>query len=430
MDYVLWLELAVFALAMGLSGFFSSSETSLFSLSNVQLEQMRRDQHPRIAVIQRLLSEPRRLIITILIGNELVNVTASVISAAVLISVLGAENKWLNVFIMVPLLLLFGEITPKVMAIRHNIAFASFESKPIEFFARMIRPVRFVVRAVADRIITLVIGKERSRGNIITEDMVRVLAREAVGDGVLDRLEAQFIEQIFDFGNKTLEDIMTPRSDMFSLPVDMPLEEVTKELSITRHTKIPVYQEEKDNICGILHARDLLGIDAEKFVRDPHSLRDLLHKPYFVPESKLAADLFHTFRERHLSIALTVDEYGGVMGLVTREDLLECIFGEIHSPSDERHQATIKDLGEGLYRVDGKIPVTEFNQAMGSDFSDEWGETIGGLLLHHYGELPHEGAKVEVGDFLFTVSEVEENRMKVVEFQRTPKAAEQEDHEE
>jgi len=118
------------------------------------------------------------------------------------------------------------------------------------------------------------------------------------------------------------------------------------------------------------------------------------------------------------------------MGLVTREDLLECIFGEIHSPSDERHQATIKDLGEGLYRVDGKIPVTEFNQAMGSDFSDEWGETIGGLLLHHYGELPHEGAKVEVGDFLFTVSEVEENRMKVVEFQRTPKAAEQEDHEE
>jgi len=430
MDYVLWLELAVFALAMGLSGFFSSSETSLFSLSNVQLEQMRRDQHPRIAVIQRLLSEPRRLIITILIGNELVNVTASVISAAVLIKVFGAENKWLNVFIMVPLLLLFGEITPKVMAIRHNIAFASFESKPIEFFARMIRPVRFVVRAVADRIITLVIGKERSRGNIITEDMVRVLAREAVGDGVLDRLEAQFIEQIFDFGNKTLEDVMTPRSDMFSLPVDMPLEEVTKELSITRHTKIPVYQEEKDNICGILHARDLLGIDAEKFVRDPHSLQDLLHKPYFVPESKLAADLFHTFRERHLSIALTVDEYGGVMGLVTREDLLECIFGEIHSPSDERHQATIKDLGEGLYRVDGKIPVTEFNQAMGSDFSDEWGETIGGLLLHHYGELPHEGAKVEVGDFLFTVSEVEENRMKVVEFQRTPKAAEQEDHEE
>lgn len=425
MDFVLWLELALFVAALGLSGFFSSSETSLFSLSNVQLEQMRRDQHPRIAVIQRLLSEPRRLIITILIGNELVNVTASVISAAVLIRLFGAESKWLNIFIMVPLLLLFGEITPKVLAIRHNIAFASFESRPIEIFAQMTRPVRFVVRLVADRIITLAIGKERSRGNIITEDMVRVLAKAAVGEGVLDRVEAQFIEQIFDFGNKTLEDIMTPRSDIFSLPVDMPIDEIIKELSITRHTKIPIYREDKDNICGILHARDLLGLDTLKFAQDPHALQNLLHEPYFVPESKLAADLFHTFRERHLSIAMTVDEYGGVMGLVTREDLLECIFGEIHSPSEGRHQATIKDLSGGRYTVEGIMPVGEFNQAMDSDFSDEWGDTIGGLLLHHCGELPQEGAEVEVEDFLFKVIEIEENRIKLVEFQRSPKTAEQ-----
>lgn len=200
---------------MGLSGFFSSSETSLFSLSNVQLEQMRRDKHPRIGLIQLLLSQPRRLIITILIGNELVNVTASVISAAIVIRLLGAENKWINLLIMVPLLLLVGEITPKVLAIRHNVAFAGFESKPIEFFARLIKPVRLVVRTIADWIITLLIGRDRSRGNIITEDMVRVLAREAVGEGALDRLEAQFIDHIFDFGNKTLEEIMTPRSDIF-----------------------------------------------------------------------------------------------------------------------------------------------------------------------------------------------------------------------
>ena len=139
-----------------------------------------------------------------------------------MIKVLGAENKWINLLIMVPLLLLFGEITPKVLAIRHNVAFASFESKPIGFFAWLIKPIRFLVRNIADWIITLVIGKERSRGNIITEDMVRVLAREAVGEGALDRQEAQFIEQIFDFGSKTLEEVMTPRSDIFFLPLDMP----------------------------------------------------------------------------------------------------------------------------------------------------------------------------------------------------------------
>ena len=420
MDYVLWLEVGLFILMMGLSGFFSSSETSLFSLSNVQLEQMRRDQHPRIGLIQHLLSQPRRLIITILIGNELVNITASVISAAVVIKILGAENKWINLLIMVPLLLLVGEITPKVFAIRHNVAFAGFESRPVELFARLIKPIRLVVRKIADWFITLVIGKERSRGNIITEDMVRILAREAVGEGALDYFEAQFIEQIFDFGNKTLEDIMTPRSDIFFLALDLPLNEIIAEVCKSRHTKIPIYQENRDNICGILHARDLLGIDTAEFSKDPHEVNKLLRKPYFVPESKLAADLFRAFRERKLSIALTVDEYGGVTGLVTMEDLLECIFGEIHSPSDEVHQVSIKDLGDGRYAVDGSMPIADFNQKMGSNLSEEWGETIGGLLLHHYGELPPEGDKIEIDQFRFRVTEVEENRIRTVEFEKTP----------
>lgn len=426
MDYVLWLEGGLFVVMMVLSGFFSSSETSLFSLSNMQLEQMRQDQHPRIGLIQQLLSQPRRLIITILIGNELVNVTASVICAAIVIRMLGAENKWINLIIMVPLLLLVGEITPKILAIRHNVAFSSFESRPIEWFARLIKPLRLIVRSVADWFITLIIGKERSRGNIITEDMVRILAREALGEGALDHFEAQFIEQIFDFGNKTLEDVMTPRSDIFFLAIDRPLQEMIAEVCKSRHTKIPIYQENRDNVCGILHTRDLLGIDIEKFSRDPQRLQGLLRKPYFVPESKLAADLFRTFRERKLSIALTVDEYGGVTGLVTMEDLLECIFGEIHSPSDEVDQVSIKDLGEGRYAVEGSIPVTEFNQEMGSELSDEWGETIGGLLLHHYGELPPQGDTIEIQGFRFIVTEVEENRIKAVEFQKIQEVAQPE----
>jgi len=418
MDYILWLEVVLFVCMMGLSGFFSSSETALFSLSNSQLEQMRRDQHRRIGLIQHLLSQPRRLIITILIGNELVNVTASVISAAVIIRVLGAENKWINLLIMVPLLLLVGEITPKVMAIRHNVAFAGAESKLIDLFARLIRPIRWAVRYVADHFITLIIGKERSRGNIITEDMVRTLAREAVGEGALDRHEAQYIDQIFDFGNKTIEDIMTPRSDIFFLPQNMPLKDIITELSQKRHTKVPIYQEHRDNICGILHARDLLGIDKTKHTLDLQGMQKLLHKPYFVPESKLAADLFRTFQERKFSIALTVDEYGGVTGLVTMEDLLECIFGEIHSPSDEHYQIGIKDREKGRFVVDGSITIIEFNAEMDSNLSDQWGETIGGLLLHHYGELPPEGARIEFDGFVFTIVEVDENRIKTVEFEK------------
>ena len=403
---------------MGLSGFFSSTETSLFSLSSSQLEQLRREKHPRAALIQRLLSEPRRLIVTILIGNEFVNVAASVISAAMVIHLLGAADKWVNLLIMVPVLLLVGEITPKTLAIRNNIAFAKFESGPIELFARIIKPLRLLVRFIADWFITMLVGRERSRGNIITEDMVRVLAHEAVGEGALDHLEAQFIEQIFDFGNKTVEEVMTPRSNISFLPADTPLPGVVQELHRTRHSKVPVYHEHRDTIVGILHARDLIGLDLEQAAKQRKGLRTLVRKPYFVPESKPAAELFRTFRERKLSVALTVDEYGGVTGLVTMEDLLECIFGEIHSPSDGKHPVFVQELGEGRYAVDGAISVAQFNEEMGTELSEERAETVGGLLLHEHGELPARGAVIEFAGLRFTVRDMEENRIQEVVVER------------
>ncbi len=427
MDYVLWLEVVLFIVMLCFSGFFSSSETALFSLSNIQLEQMRRDNHRRIGLIQNLLSQPRRLIITILIGNELVNVTASVISAAIIIRLLGAENKWINICVMVPILLLVGEITPKALAIRHNIAFADFESRPIEIFARLIKPLRVMVRRVADFFITLIIGKERSRGNIITEDMVRILAREAVGEGALDHLEAQFIDRIFDFGNKTLEDVLTPRSDIFFLPVGVSLEEAVHTIQQNRHTKIPVYEENRDNIVGILYARGLIGLDIKKEAQGSLGLRKFLKPPYFVPESKTVANLFRTFRERKLSIALTVDEYGGVTGLVTMEDLLECIFGEIYSPSDEFNKPGIEKLGEDRYRVDGSLPVSDFNAFMGTQLSEEFGKTMGGIILHSYGEIPEQGSLIDLDNFRFTVTEVEANRIKTLECEQIEKMSDHPD---
>ncbi len=422
MDYKLWFELILFIILMGLSGFFSSSETALFSLSNAQLEQMRRNNHPRINLIERILSLPRRLIVTILIGNELVNVSASVLSASVIIELLGGENKFANLFFMVPILLLVGEIIPKTLAIHHNIAFASFEARPLDLFSRLIKPVRWLVRNVADWFITLIIGKERSRGNIITEDMVRTLAHEAVGEGVLDRTEAQFIDHIFDFSNKTLEDMMTPRSSIFFLPIEMPLPEIVSKLRLTRHTKVPIYHQHRDTIIGILHARDLLGVDTEQLPPSPKGLKKLLRQPYFVPESKPAVELFHTFRERQLSLALTVDEYGGVVGLVTMEDLLECIFGDIHSPSDLSSQTYIKQVSEGKYIIDAVMPIADLNQEIGAKLSEEWAETIGGLLLHLYGELPSIQTTITVDDLKCTVVEVGENRIQSVLLEQVDRA--------
>lgn len=420
MDVTLWLELTLFVAMMGFSGFFSSSETALFSLNSVQLEQMRQEKHPRIGLIDHMLSEPRRLIITILIGNEFVNVAASVVSASVVIHLLGDEKKWVNLFVMVPVLLLVGEITPKTLAIRNNVAFASAECRPIQIFAELITPVRWLVRLVSEWFITLIVGKERSRGNIVTEDMVRTLAYEAVGDGVLDRLEAQYIDQIFEFGNKTLKDVMTPRSEIFFLPVASPLSAVVAELRRTWRTKVPVFAEHRDDIVGILHARDLLGVDLELADRESRPLERLVREPSFFPESKPVSELFDTFRERKLSVALVVDEFGGVTGLVSMEDLLECIFGDIPSPSDRRYRTRIDELDDGRCTTSGTMLVADFNVETGANLPTEQFDTIGGLLLHEFGELPPADAIVEIGNLRFTVMDVSENRIKKVAWEPLP----------
>ncbi|MGI9451496.1 MAG: hemolysin family protein [Geminicoccaceae bacterium] len=422
MDFVVALELSLFVILLGFSGFFSSSETALFSLSKRELDQMRRDDNPRIELIERLLSEPRRLIVTILIGNEFVNVAASVISAAIVIRLLGADSKLINLLIMVPILLLVGEITPKTLAIRNNVAFATFQAVSIEFFAKLITPLRALIRWIADFFTTLIVGKERVEGNIVTQDMVRTLAQEAVGEGVLDRQEARYIDQIFSFGARTLRDVHTPRASILFLPAEMPTSDVLASLRETRHTKVPVYRENRDNIVGILHSRDLLGAERSEIESDPDTWLELLREPYIVPENKPASDLFRTFRERRLSMALTVDEYGGIKGLVTMEDLLECIFGSLPSPSDVNQTADIERRADGSAALSGLVSLKRFNREFGTRLKGGTFETVAGMILHRLGELPPEGKTLTVDNVDFTVTKIENNRIETIEAKVPSKA--------
>jgi CBS domain containing-hemolysin-like protein len=416
-DVMVWVEIGVIVVLLLGAGFFSSAETSLFSLDRTVLAEMRRKSHPVSPVIERLLSQPRRLIVTILIGTEFVNVTSSAMSTGLVIHFFGPGSEWLNVFIMLPILLLLCDIVPKTLAIRHNARFAAFQAPYVDLFARLVSPIRWVLRRVSDWIITLLVGKSRTPASISTEDIVRTLAVEAVDEGSLDTDEARYIQQIFEFGDMTMTDVATPRSQMFVFSDDMPLDIIARELRRTRHTKVPVHEEgDKDKILGILFARDLLGIDLRhrNAAEDRALLLKLLRKPYFVPDSRLASDLFITFRRRRLSLALTVDEFGGVTGLVTMEDLLECIFGDFASRSEKiKNQSTAFELiGEGRYRIDASMPLAEFNRLIGADFDDEEVETVAGMLLHEFGELPSEAQTIEIGNFEFTVTSVAGNRIR------------------
>jgi len=412
MELGLIIELTLFAVLMGFSAFFSSSETAFFSLNPVQLEQMRRDDNPKLGLIKHMLSEPRRLIVTILIGNEFVNVAASVISASIVITLFGAENKYFNLLIMVPILLLVGEITPKTLALRHNVAFATAQSKPITLFAKLISPIRWIVRIIADKITTLIVGKERTRGSIVTEDLLRTLAHEAEQEGVVDYHEARFIDQIFEFTRKTVADVMTPRSAMFCLPVETPPVEIVQELVKSRHSRVPLYRGHRDTIVGVLYTRDLLKPVSDNKLQEPETIQSLLRQPLLIPEVKPIAELFETFKKRKLTFALTVDEYGGVTGLVTMKDLLEHIFGEIRSLSDAAKVQGIEDLGDGHYALDGELTIESFNREMHTQLSGWHAHTVAGLVLNAYGELPPVGTVVELEGMRFSVDAVENNRIK------------------
>lgn len=414
MDIIFWLQLLLMVVLLLLSGFFSSAETALFSLKRHQRQQLS-SMHPEPAkIIDNLLAQPRRLIVTILIGNESVNVTASTLSAAMLVNAFGGENVYLNLFVMVPLLLLFGEITPKTLAIRHNQSFAIFQASKLEKFARLISPLRNLIRHLADWFITLLIGKERSEGNIVTEDMMRTLAVDAFEKGALDSDEAEMIHQIFDFGGMTVEDVMTPRSDMSTTPLEASLPALLKDFKSHHHTKIPVYGKHPEDIVGILFVRDILGLDLSDAKSHLYDVYTMLRKPYFVPESKAGSALFNDFREKRITIAIVVDEYGGMVGLVTMEDLLETIFGDIYSPSDEDTRASMV-LDNGRYLVDGGMEIEHFNAEFETQLFSDHAETISGLVFHAIGELPQINASVNIADVQFTVKSMNERRIEDVE---------------
>ncbi|MBF0126424.1 MAG: HlyC/CorC family transporter, partial [Magnetococcales bacterium] len=391
LDIALVLQLVLFVGLLGCSAFFSGSEVALFSLNQIQLDQMAKENHPRLALIRQMLKDPRALITTILIGNELVNVAASNISATLLIRFLGGEEKWwVNIFVMLPILLLFGEITPKTIAVRNSITVAGLVSRPLAFFRLLITPLRKVVGWISNLLITLMIGEQKEKRATVTEEMVRSLAEQASQDGAIDDAERTYIDNIFNFGNIRVQDVMTPRVRIQFLPKSADLKEAIQACKQSGFTRIPVYDGHRDDVVGILHVRDLIQHlpETDKSTIDPMTL---LRKPYFVSANRLVSSLFQSFKEKNQSLAMVVDEFGGLIGMVTMYDLLEIIFGPLKGIRKEVALDDAQPLVNGCYQLPGITQVDEFSRMTGFLQTDLQAETLGGLVLDALGELPEAG---------------------------------------
>jgi len=325
--------IAIFVL-LCFSAFFSGSETALFSLGSIKLHQLKESKHPQAALVLELLEKPRRLLISILVGNEFINITASALAASLCISLLGNQGKWLAVAIMAPLILLFGEVLPKTIAVSKSEQFSLRVAQPLSIFATIIFPVRWIIRQVVDRITSLLGPHSKPDESIYHEEEFKELVEVGHKEGVLEKEEREMIHKILDFSDTLVSSIMILREHMFTLPYDLDRTSLIKEIKEQHFSRIPIYRQEKNNFIGVLYAKDLLAVN-EAEVPSGAPVEHILRPPYLVPQDKKIPDLLKEFQDKRIHLALVVNEHGSTVGLVTMEDLLEELFGEIYDEFDD-----------------------------------------------------------------------------------------------
>jgi len=319
--------------------FFTSSEAALFGLGRVGLQKLKEEAHPRHPLIERLLSRPRQLIISILIGNETVNVAISSLTSALFIGLWGDTAKWLAIPVVVFVILLFGEVIPKNIAIRHPEKVAPLVAYLVERFVGLVGPLHWAIQKILDLTWKLARMKPEPSSLPLTEEDFKNLVEASHREGALEEAEKHLIHRVFEFGDQTVRKIMTPRTAVFALPVSTNLGDAIEALRKHRFSRVPVYQKNLEEIVGVLYAKDLLRAKGRKKGPEGGGLRAFLRKPHFVPLSKKLDDLFKDFQQQRIHLAVVVDEYGGMAGIITLEDLLEELFGEIYDELDMDRRA-------------------------------------------------------------------------------------------
>lgn len=409
-EFILRLVLQCFLL-LG-SAFFSSSETALFSLSRIDLQQLRRDRNRYADTLHALLDQPRRLIISILCGNEIINIAAAANMTAILFHLYSDEKVMLlNILIMVPLLLLFGEITPKTIAVTNpTIVSTRLIARPMSAWVRLVAPLRWLVRLLSDRITTLLVGPEKAPENILQVDELRTLVEEVVESGELHATERILIDNLLAAGSTEVVEMMIPRTLVNFINVNTSVQDLVKDVQRIRHRRIPVYRDNRDTLVGIIHAEVLMQMMLEGTDLEQLKIEDVMKPVIMVPPTKKVDEMFEFFIKHNAQEAVVLNEFGGIDGMVTLKDLVNFIFGDA---SDIDSAVMIcKEPEEDVFEVDGGMKLTHFNEITNFGISDSRMTTISGVMLRRLDRPPVVGDEVIIEGLSFEVLEVEGHRIK------------------
>ncbi|NNG12328.1 MAG: HlyC/CorC family transporter [Halobacteria archaeon] len=400
------------------SAFFSGSETALFSLSRLDLQKLRRERNQQTETLHALLDQPRRLIISILCGNELVNIAAAANMTGILVALYGVERAgWISILVMIPLLLLFGEVTPKTISVSNPVRVSTgLVATPMSVWVRLVSPLVWVIRSIADRITTLIVGEEKAAENILMLDEFRTLVEEVAKEGELNATERALIYNLLEAGDTEVVEIMTPRTRTAFLNAAMTLPEMVELFRTYRHPRVPVFRVHRDNLVGFVHAEDILRLVLDDTDLTTLELDDIMHSPVVVPLTKKVDEMFDFFTANNARAAAVLNEFGGVEGFVTMKDVLTFIFGQISG--DVEGQELYQERDEDSYEVDGDMKLTDFNNLSNFGIEDQRMTTIGGVAFRHLDRLPRVGDSISIEDVSITVLEMDEHRIARVSVNR------------
>ena len=396
--------------------FFAISETSLFALKPLDRLRLKQRRPRRGKMVEELLGQSHRLLITTILGVEFVTILASIVGTSLALILWGDQGKWLALVVISPSLLLVGEIIPKSLALTYPTSLAPAVAPLVRWAVTLFTPFRVILMQLSrGLLVTLGFRPDLQVPAVHQEDFVRMVDESFQG-GMIAALERDFIQNLLSFGEVRVSQVMVPRPDIFCLPLDMPVQQIIKAVKKSRYSRVPIYQDEPGNVLGILHAKELLHLCSPESC-DRGTIQNLLRTPHYVPESKKAFDLLTELQGQRLRLALVVDEYGTLVGLVTVEDLLEQLCGEI----PQEFQIEVQPVGElapGHWRVHASLPLEDLEEKLGIVFPPGEYDTVGGFILDLFGELPHEGDTVTQDSWQFKVLKMKGTRIMELQIQR------------
>ncbi len=401
-------QIIILLILLLLSCFFSSAETSLTTINKLRIRSLADENVKGAKTVVKLIEDPSKMLSAILIGNNVVNLSASSIATSLAIDHFGSVGAGIATGIVTIMILIFGEITPKTLATIHAEKLSLQYAGVIYFLTQLLTPVIYIVNRISLTILRLLRVDPNKRVSAITENELRTIVDVSHEEGIIESEERRMITNVVDFGDSLAKDVMVPRIDMEFADIDLTYDELVNTFLIEKFTRMPVYQETRDNIVGIVNLKDVFFYQGKK---EDFRLKDIMRDPYFTYEYKKTSELFVEMKKDSIPLAIVLDEYGATAGLLTLEDLIEEIVGDIRDEYDSDEEDSIQCISENEFIADGNTKLNDINEIIGLHIESDDYDSIAGHIIGLLDHLPSQGETVEDDHVIYTVDAVDKNRI-------------------